>query len=183
MSKKWNSEIQFPTDSDYINRIVGATFAPSKKGNPMLTLNFEVVSPQEKEVAGEQVVLAGVKSTRYFVTQSLDESGEVDVEKSQRAADTLKELCAKLKIDDVNFENIDTKPFLGKLVYTAMSSNVVERRKEPTAAQIAAAKAAGKRPEGDIMKHPITGKNLINYWPQIDDIFGLAPSDGVQVAF
>jgi len=181
MSKKWNSDIMFPTDSDYIARIVGATFAPSSKGNPMLTLNFEVVSPQEKEVAGEMVSLAGVKAKKYYVTSALDESGDVDVEKSERCVETINKLADSLGIESLDLSNIDTKPWLGKLCLVQMSSNVTEQRKTPTASQIEAAKKAGKRPEGDVMKHPVSGKNLIEYWPQIDEIFGLASSDGVTV--
>lgn len=183
MSKKWNSDIMFPTDSDYIARIVGATFAPSSKGNPMLTLSFEVVSPQEKEVAGEMVVMAGIKAKKYYVTSALDESGEVDVEKSERCVETIKKLAESLGIGELDLSNINTQPWLGKLCYAQMSSNITEQRKTPTASQIEAAKKAGKRPEGDVMKHPVTGKALIEYWPQIDQIFGLAPSDGVNMAY
>ena len=60
-----------------------------------------------------------------------------------------------------------------------MSSKEDAKRKTPTGEQIAKAKAAGKRPEGDVMKHPVTGKALYNYWPQIDEIFALAPEQSV----
>ena len=35
MSKKWNSDIMYPTDSDYVARIVGANFGAAATGTPL----------------------------------------------------------------------------------------------------------------------------------------------------
>lgn len=73
MAKKWSAAVMIPTSSEYANRITGASFSPSKSsGNPMVTVECEVVTPQEVEVGGEQVNIAGVSTTNYFVTTVID---------------------------------------------------------------------------------------------------------------
>lgn len=181
MSKKWNSDIMFPTDSNYIARIVGASFGPASTGTPMITLDWEVVSPQEKEVAGESITVAGVKVKTRYVTDAKDsEDTEAKGNIRSRVKDTLEKLGYEGEID---WDNLNVDALKGKLVYVQMSANIVQQRKEPTLEQIAAAKKSGKRAEGTIMKHPVTGKELIQYWPQIDEIFELAPSDGVKMPY
>jgi hypothetical protein len=186
MSKKWNANMMFPTDSCFVNRIVGASFGPSKgSGNPMLTINTELVSPQEYEIDGEQVVVAGVKATNYFVTQVNKPDGTIDEEKTANCranlADPTKGLWVKLGLDPntINWDNIDTKPLLGKLIYTMMSPDKEEKRANPTAAEL----AKDKHAEGKVLRNPVTNQPLVNYWPKVREIFGVAPSDGVTVAY
>ena len=177
MSKKWSSAVQFPADSNYVNRIVSVAFGPSNSsGNPMVTLETEVVSPEEVEVAGEMINIAGVNCKNYYTTQTDSE------EKTANSRKRLAELLANLGIDtsNLNWDNLapQLKPLVGKLILTMMTSTIQERRKNPTAVQMEAAKAKGVtnfRDVGEVMKHPVTGKALINYWPKIDEIFGLAP--------
>jgi hypothetical protein len=187
MSVKWNSKIMFPTDSAYKARICGAEFGRSKSsGNPMITLTWEVVAPQEVEVAGELVNIAGVQCTQYYSTSTLDSDSEsgLDDEKTKNNRKKTQELYTTLGIEDpIDFENPDTKVLLGKCAYVGMKSDVNERRKTPTIAQIETAKKAGKRPEGDLMTHPITGAKLVDYWPKITDVFGLCAEDSVAAAY
>jgi len=185
--EKWNASVQFPTNSDYICRVIGADFTPSSKGNPMLVLEFEVVKPEVVDIGEKQFNIAGVTCKSYFTTEVTNQ-GEDNVAKTESCRNRLtgeEGLFTVMGIDKstIDWDNIDTKPFLGKLVYCLMEPDIEERRKNPTPEQIAKAKAANKRAEGDVMVNPITGKPLVNYWPKIRQIFGLAPSDGMQVAF
>ena len=177
MSQKWNATVQFPTDSNFINRIVGVTFGPSNSsGNPMITLACEVVQPEEVEIGGVTYNIAGVATKSYYTTQTDDE------EKTFNARKRVTDLLTLLGLDttSLNWDNLgpQLEPLKGKLILTMMSSTIQERRKTATAAEIAEAMKQGItdfRNVGAIMKHPVTGKNLINYWPKIDEIFGLAP--------
>lgn len=186
MSEKWSFKIPFPVESNYVNRITEVSFGPSKSsGNPMITMTCEVVMPQEIEAGGEMYNIAGVKTTNYYTTKTLTQGG-FDEEKTENQVKRIKDLLTMLfpenpeYADKFNPDNPDAdvlKAMQGKLILTQMSAEVTERRKTPTAAQIEEAKKTGKRPEGDVMKHPITGKPLISYRPKIDEIFGLAPED------
>jgi len=175
MAQKWNGSVMFPRLSDYVLRCVSETFSPSKSsGNPMITLEFEVASPEEVEVAGEQYTVAGVgKIFRYFPTIVFtDGEGNKDAEKTEAAQTRVKDLYQKFGLDntDINFEN-PVLAFKGKLVYALMQDDAREQRKAPTAEQIA------KRQLGDILKNPITGKPLVRHYPDLVEIFGLAQAD------
>ena len=167
----------FPTDSNYVNRITEVLFGPSNRtGNPMVTVNMEVISPDEVEVGGTLYNIAGVPTKNYYTTQTDDE------EKTANARKRLTDLLTILGLDTsaLNWDNLgpQVQELKGKLVLTMMSSQPDTRRKTPTAAQIEAAKKQGLKDFsqiGDVMKNPVTGKPLINYWPRIDEIFGLAP--------
>lgn len=180
----------FPTSSGFTNRIVGASFGPSKNsGNPMITVNTEVVTPAEVEIDGKQVTVAGVKCTNYYTTTVFGTDGVVDEDKtaSQRLRlynpeNPNDSLLPKLgyPVESINWDNFDTKPLLGKLILTMMEPEVEERRGNPTSADL----AKDKKAKGKVLKNPLTGQSLINYWPKVREIFGLAPQqDGVSVAY
>lgn len=180
MAEQWNSTIQFPTDSNFINRITGAEFKQSKSsGNPMIQLDCEVISPEVVDVGGEQVNIAGVTTINYFTTKTA-----FDDEKSAKNLKRCKELIAKLfpdkpeYVEQFNPENPDAdmlKAMVGLCVLTQMSPKTEERRKNPTSEQIAKAKEMKAYPQGDVMKHPVSGKALVSYRPEIREIFALAP--------
>ena len=176
MSKKWNSEIAIPTDSSYIIRCIEEVFGQSKSsGKPMITLKFEVVTPEEVDVAGEMITIAGVQtSPQYYVTQSVDENGNIDVEKSAEILKRLEKLYKAfgLPADSINPEN-PTLGFKGKEVYAVLAADTQERRKSPTAAQL----AAGQK-QGDVMINPLTKAPLIYNSIKVGEIFGLAPTAG-----
>ena len=178
----WNAEIQFPSDSCFKNRIIGAKFAPANSGNPMITLELEVVEPQTYTVGDKEVNIAGVKAKMYFITKVMD-GDEVNEEKTAQcrarvfvsANPEQPSLWEKLGLDGAaaDPENPNMNDLLGKVVFTQMSSEPVEQRKTPTAEEIAKAKKAGTRPQGAVMKHPVTGKALVKYWPKIEEIFAV----------
>ena len=183
MPTKWNSNIMFPSDSDYIVRVCKAEFGESKSsGNPMITVEYEVVAPEVKEIAGDEVTLSGVKTIVYYTTTTFD-GQEVDTLKTKNAR---ARLTAFYKLVDpelvIDFENPDTKVLLGKAFYAQMYPEIKEQRKEPTMAQIESAKTKNIRPEGDVMLHPLTRQPLISYWPKIKELFAACPEHNVSAA-
>jgi hypothetical protein len=57
-------------------------------------------------------------------------------------------------------------------VYALLYPDTQDRRKSPTAEQL----AKGQK-QGDVMINPITKKPLTQHYPKIGEIFGLAPTD------
>jgi hypothetical protein len=168
MSKKWNADIMIPTDN-YIVRIIGATYAPSKKGNPMLTLTTEIVSPQVVEVAGESISVAGIKCTNYLSALSTEQDGSTNTERTESMRERISKFYKDMELDTtLDFENLNTKVLLGKNVHALIEAEVAVQRKSPTAEQ------AKKGQPGDILKHPKTGQALVKYWPKIKEFFGIA---------
>src|SRR6266403_4452850 len=139
MSKKWNASIRFPTTTDPVVRIVGASFGPSNSsGNPMVTVNTEVTSPEEMEMDGEMVTVSGVKCTNYFVVKNLkdDEKTSAARERFDEFWNTILEI--KEPVDwvaiDAGKGTIDTKKMLGLCLNVFMDSEEEERRGDATAA-------------------------------------------------
>lgn len=193
MAEKWNSKVQFPNDSGFVVRIVGVKHDASKSsGNPMITLSTEVVSlngSPEVEIGGKIYNIAGVESDSYYVT-----AHPGDEEKTKQDQDRLFDpetgLLNALQIDrsTVDWANLMPilEPFKGKLLLVQMSPDIVEQTKNPTAAQLEAGKKQGLKPnqiKGDVQKHPVTGKALINYFPKVRTVFALAPQDGVAMPY
>jgi hypothetical protein len=174
MANKWNSSVEWQNDSNYVLRCVEESFGPSRSsGKPMITLKFEVASPDTMEVAGEPFTIASTQIMGYYVTQSVDENGVVDEAKS---AECLKRLTALYKAFGLPTDNIDINNpalgFKGKLVYALLTNDRKERRKSLTKAQL----DKGVK-QGDIMINPITKKILMNNYPKLQEIYGLAPTD------
>lgn len=177
----------FPSNSDFANRILDLTFKKSKSsGNPMLVLECEVVSPEEVDVAGQMVNIAGVKTINYYSTQVTNDDGSVDDEGTKAAFErvfvsqdpTQPSLYDLLGLDGKteNPENpTQITSVKGKVILTQMSAEKQEQRATPTSKEIEEAKAKGARAEGKVQVHPVTGKPLVSYRPQIRQIFGLAP--------
>lgn len=167
MSTKWNSTIPVPKDN-YVLRCTEALFGASKRtDNPMATLSFEIVSPTEMEVGGKMITFAGTPLKHYVVTTAL-EDGAVNAEKTASCQERVKDLFEKFGVDFSGFnpENPDFSGLVGKQVWALLVSDRSEKRRDQTAEQ----KAKGEL--GSIIKDPITGKDLIQYFPKIDSFFG-----------
>lgn len=179
--KQWNASIQFPADSDYVLRITDAEFGDSKRsGNPMLTIETEIVSPDAKEVAGEMITVAGVTPKKFYIV-----TGNVSKPDDDTNLVRAKERLSLLLPNDIelvkNMDGTNVSPEIvsklkGLLFYAVVSSKATPKRKSPTQAQIEEAKANGKEPEGDVMKNPITGEPLNYYVVEVGEIFGPAPA-------
>lgn len=173
MSTKYNGTVVFPTDSQYIIRCIEEVFGQSAAGNPMITFTYEVVSPEEVEVAGEMFNIAGTKVKTWQVTQTMN-NGVKDGEKSAKNLEALTKLYTAfgLPTDSINPEN-PTLGFKGKSVYAQLTNDQQEQRKSPTSEQL----KAGQK-QGDIMIHPITKALLMRNSPKIREVYGLAPVGG-----
>lgn len=171
MATKYNSSMRIPQDSNYIVRVKEEVFAPSNAGNPMITLTHEIVSPEEVEIAGEVVTIAGTEIKTYHTVKANpdDENAE---DKNAKNLVRLKKLYSDCGIA-FDEGQIDNPPlgFVGKNLFVLIYPDEVERRKAPTAEQL----AKGQK-QGDIMVNPLTKKPLVNYYPKIGEIFGLAPA-------
>ena len=175
---KWNTEIAWTEDSNYILRVTDAVFGQSKSsGKPMITLKYEVVAPETMLVAGEPVDIAGVSYglTQYFVTKSIDEAGNVDLEKQKNIVKRLEDLYKAFEIsfDGFDPDNANVEGFKNKTVYARLYNKQEEQCKAPTSEQL----AKGQR-KGDVMVNPVTKKPLMTNQPAIRDIYGLANVGG-----
>jgi hypothetical protein len=170
----YNKKMQFPNNDNYVNRITCVEFKESKSsGNPMLAITCEIVSPTTVEIAGKEVNVAGLETTSYYTTTVL-EGAEVDTEETASKRERLEELYAKLGLDfkNENWQNPNVKAFENKVILTAMGSEVKRMHKTPTAEQL-----KNGQKQGDVMKDPLTGKEMVFYEPKIIEIFGEAPQD------
>lgn len=177
MATKYNRNIQFPTDSNFVNRILSVDFSPSKSsGNPMITMKAEVVSPSVVDVGGDDVNIAGVQTINYFTTTVMD-GDSVDAAKTAEKRKSFSEVLVSLGVDvtTLDWDNLNLSQLKGKCILTQMNSEVDYQRKNPTTKQLEEAKAKGVRAEGDVMKNPVTGKDEIFYKPRIVKIYALAP--------
>lgn len=172
---KWSNEVVWQKDSNYIIRCIDEIFAPSKsKGAPMITLAFEIAAPETMEVAGVTYLIAGVSSglKMYFPMQSLDDDGNIDTEKTASCQERYKKFLEECG-QSTEFNPENPKPWAkGKLFLALLTDNKSEQRKSPTKEQL----AKGIR-QGDILINPKTKKPLEQHYPQIQQIFGLAPED------
>ncbi len=145
----------------------------------MLTLSFEIVSPDVMNVAGKEFNVAGVKTQPlYYVTKSVDADGNVDVEKTEGWKGRLDELCNAFALPAITDpENPAIDGFKGKVLWALIGSEPRERRKSPTAEQL----AKGEK-QGDILCNPMTGQPLVNYFPKIQQLFGIPSEDVIRQA-
>lgn len=187
-TKKWSANIMFPKDSCYQNRCMDITFSPSKSsGNPMLTINCELVAPTTVEVGEDIVDITGIKTTNYMTVTAFEDDGKtVDENKTKESRAKVKEFLAMMKVggkpvidpETVNWDNPQLSALRGKVFLTSMESEVREERKTPNKAELEEAKKKGIHASqaGKVMKDPVSGKDLIQYWPKIRSFFGLASS-------
>jgi hypothetical protein len=160
--------MQLPTDN-YVMRCIAEEFSNSKSsGNPMITLELEVQHPDEVQIAGEAVSVAGLKIKRYLPTKNNE-----DADKSEKA---LVRLEQEYKLWGLDFDGFNPENpvlnFKGKLVHVRLYSKEKESRKAPTPEQ----KKANQL--GDILKNPVTGKPVVSYEPNIAEVYGLAAEAG-----
>jgi len=171
MAQKYNSNVVFPKDSSYIIRCLDVVFAPSNAGNPMLSFEYEIVSPETVEIAGEEYNIAGTKLRTWQVVKTMD-GDVVDTAKTDKNETDTKKLVAAFGGDPETFDltNPDLSVFKGKSVYALLYNDEQDQRKSPTAAQL----KAGQK-QGDVLLHPITKQPLKRNYPKIGEIFALAP--------
>lgn len=168
MAKIWNSKVGFH-NANYVLRVLSASFGPSSKGSPMITLDLEIASPETVRIDNEDYTIAGAKLKHYITTKSVKD-GKVDEEKTEKMKERIEATYRAFGLDFAKFdaENPDVSAFVGKTVWAFVEADALEKRESPTAEQ----KAAGQL--GNIAINPVTGEKMQNYWPRVNEFFGLA---------
>lgn len=167
MSEKWNSKVMFPTDNVFNTRIIEASFGPSKStDNLMVTVNIEIVSPQTYEIGRVEYNIAGVKAVKYFSLENKKDSSKNDKLRAQFA-----EFYTRCGLDasTIDYENVNVKDLLQKVLMTSLKGKSEVARKTPTLAQVQ------KGELGSVMKNPVTGKEEIYWKPEVTEFYGIAP--------
>jgi len=163
----WNNRTFFPKDN-YILRCISEKVAPNSNGNPMVTLEWEIVNQEPKRIGADLFEFDGIKVTSYSVLRVME--GEDAEDKSNNCFRQYQErFLIPCGIDVSEGWDDENPPSLkGKVVYAGCYGKEQPSYKTPTDEQ----KAQGKK-VGDILKDPITGKDVITYVPQIERIYGL----------
>lgn len=177
----YNKNMKLPMDN-YIVRCTEENFGVSKgSGNPMVTLNFEIHAPEEVNIAGKRVSIAGVKLQPMWLVTQVIEGGEINAEKSAKckARFTSEDADSKgmyqlfgLDPSKFNPEN-PVLEFKGKLLHARIDCKSEPVLKEPTPEQ------AAKGEKGDVVLNPITKEPVVRNQPFIAEIYGLAATSGL----
>jgi len=175
-AKKWFSDTKWPNDN-FICRVIDEKFAPSNNQNPMITLTLETVgllkndntTTSEVDIGGELFMITGIKIIKYYPTIVLD-GNDIDEDKTREAQKRVKDLFEKFGMDNsnINFEN-PVLEFKGKQIMVYLQDEAKPKRRSPTKAQL----DVGVR-EGEIVVNPITREPVIDHWPSLNRIYGLA---------
>jgi len=88
----------------------------------MITLEFEINSPDAVSVGGEDYNVAGQKtSPLYYVTKSIDTEGNEDALKTENLKKRLSELATKFGLPEfTDLENPDVSGFKSKKVWALL---------------------------------------------------------------
>lgn len=169
-AQKWNQSIPFNTDN-YIMRVMEEKFGPSSKGNPMVTLDFEMAT-ESMEVAGVEYTISGNKTRQWYPVTVL-EDGVVNPDKTAKARARLVEVYTKFGLDasNINWDNPELG-FKTKLVHVRGYNKEEAVFKTPTKEQL----EKGQR-QGDALVNPVTGQPVMKNVFAIGEIYGLAPED------
>jgi hypothetical protein len=165
----WNNKMPFPKDN-YVIRCLEEKFAPSSSGNPMITRNWEVVSPEVATLGDKQVSVVGARVTQWLPTE-VYEGGKLDEAKSDKAFGKVRDDFQALGYKDTSIDTANP-PLIakGKCAYGIVYARENEATKPLTNQQ----RLEGKK-VGDAIIDPTTGKPVITYQLQIECILGLAP--------
>lgn len=167
----WNRSIFFPKDT-YVLRITDEEVKPSKAGNPMVKLEYEVCNAEPKQVGDVIIDLNGTKFPAWHVTEVRKKENEKmtdeELEKSSQAAfDRYDAFLQKCGIDtSAGWDPENPPSVLGKCIWASVYGKEDKSRKTPTPEQRA------KNEPGDVMIDPITKKEVINYTPTVENVFG-----------
>lgn len=168
-TKAWNKNIFFPKDN-YILRCKAAKFGPNSNGNPMVTLEWEIVNQEPKQIGDQLIDFDGVTIYQYSVLKVV--AGDDQEEATKKAFARYAELLERCGMD-ISEGIDDENPIMpkGKVVHASVYGKENASFASPTPEQ----RAKGQK-VGSILKDPITGKDTIVYQPTIEQIYG--PYDG-----
>lgn len=170
-----NGSKQLPRNR-YAIRFLDEKFAPNNNGNPMVTLNAEIVSPEviTSPFTGEKLEIAGAKIKPTYSTVGIKgEDGKFIEKDCKEAVTRYAELMTKcgLTVPDegIDYEN-PPMGFKGKVVDVILDSEEFIQRATPTPEQ-----RAGGKP-GDVILGQ-DGKEIKSYKPFIAQILGPSSVD------
>lgn len=167
---QYSNNMPFPQDR-YQIRCVEESFAPSSGGNPMITREWEIISPETIQLGDKTIGIVGTKVVQYLVCKVKDEDGDGwDSKKSDKAFSKLAADLGVLGIDPSTEVDDENPPLIakGKVVQAILYAKEDARRKAPTPEQL----SFGQR-VGDIIKDE-NGKDVKSYRLNIGEILGLS---------
>ncbi len=167
---KWNKEIVWPHKSDYILRVLEETFAPSKAGNPTVTLKFEVAYPETVEGPDGPMTVAGTMLNARYALSSPGTAKSTPEQATEFLRGKFIELLKgfEMSTGDINWDN-PTLGFKGKLVYAELDDKAEPRRGSPTKEDLAKGIKVGA-----VLLHPKTKKSLVDHYPEAKAFYGIA---------
>lgn len=172
--RMWTKQIFFPQDN-YIARIISQDHKPNSNGNPMTTLEWEIVNCDPKKVGDETFEFDGVTFPSYHVTEIKPPSDADDKELAAAAQSSENQfnmtdaLFQKLGVDTSEGWDPENPPkVLGKIAHLRLYGQDQPAYKAATPEE----KAAGKK-MGEKLKDPITGKDVHSYQIKIAEVYGL----------
>ena len=175
MQEKWNNQVYIQNEN-VILRCIDESFGPSKSsGNPMITLNWEVASPDTINVGGVDYEIKGLKvSPSYHTTKNLTDSEKSEKnDKSTFGPSGNKDNLSLWELFELDPTGVDKEnpplAFKGKLMHARINGDPREVTKAPTAEQL----KKGQR-TGDVVINPKTKKPEVTYYPKIVKMYGLA---------
>ena len=137
----------------YTLRVKSAEFGPSKSsGNPMLTLECEIIDPLIKVFDNKEYALDQLRVMYYFTTKVInpkdDESEAAMITRSKIAKGRLRELHKRLGLDpDFDDENYDIKVWDNVCFFAIVDSKEkIAQRQDPTTGKYEALVDGDKKP-------------------------------------
>jgi hypothetical protein len=161
----WNNKIPFPKDN-YLCRCIEEKFAPSSTGNPMITRNWEIVSPETVTVGEKVVSVVGARVTQFLVTETKD-----DQVKSDKFFGQLRDDLQKLGYKETTLDTANP-PLIakGKGAYI-----IVYGKEQPSTKPLTNDQRMKGQKVGDPIIDPNTNKPVIAYQLQVETVLGEAP--------
>lgn len=160
----WNVKTFFP-DDNYILRCIGEDHGVSSTGNPMTTLEWEIVNCPAKQIGDSLVEFDGTKFKSYHVAKVIG-----DEEKSYKAFKRFQDqflIPCQIDVTD-GWDDENPPSLLGKVVHALVKGDMQTSCSAPTPEERAQGKKVGKP-----IKDPITGKEVVIYSPKLSVIYGL----------
>lgn len=166
-AKLWNFRMFFPTDN-YVIRCLNQSAEVSQNNNPMTVLEWEIVNAEPRMIGESLVDFDGVKFRSWHVTAV--KSGEDQEKRSQDVFNTFDEILCKAGHDTTEGWDDENPPQIlkGKVFYAALAGKEQPMCKSPTPEQV----AKGQK-YGDVMKDPITGKDVVTWNINLSTLFAL----------
>jgi hypothetical protein len=156
----------------YRLRVLSAVFGQSSKGNPMITLEWEILSDKDGndsvQIGDRKVTIAGKRITQWFPVLVKDADGNTDQHKTGLAQGRVFDLYEKCghQLDEIDENNPDVRILVNCVVEAVLYSAENTKFKDPTPEQ----RAAGAR-VGDVIKDA-NGQPVKVFQPAIDMIVG-----------